>query len=113
MTIDEARAIVATINDVRFASMGLDRPFPRPLAFPLAKLVEARDMVEAWPGEPAEGGGRNIPVIPADRLIAAVFVLWNYAPDREAIVWAPDGKQAKVVAVIRQDMPADDAEDAE
>ncbi|RWP64864.1 hypothetical protein [Mesorhizobium sp.] len=96
MTYEEAEKIVGAINYRAFFAMGLAEPSKVVSleGVSLAQMIEATAVVKAE-NRRAEahakehGGGYTSCVIPADRLMAAAYVLENYDPDGEAIVMSP------------------------
>jgi hypothetical protein len=90
MTPDRAREIVNAINNRCLFKMGLTEKLPSLAGVSLAQMVEATQIVEA--GNAARGavrGGHTIHMIPAERLIAAVYALENYPADGDAVVLMP------------------------
>lgn len=113
MTIERAKEIVGRMLDVRYAAMGIPgRTFPEPLDCSLAEMVEANRIVAEF-REPTENGYRTLGMHCADRLIAAIYTLWHYDPDREPIAWIPHGRVAKCVAVCTAELPDEDNEESE
>jgi hypothetical protein len=91
MTPERAQEIVDAINNLAFFAIGMAEPEKaRPLGgVSLAEMLEATRMVHAKNHAPAVDGKRTIHVIPAERLIAAAYVLSNYEGNDEAIVAYP------------------------
>lgn len=86
-SLDRALGICDAVNAFALESMGFD-PVPaaaRKLLAPLSlrDMLDALDEVERYNDRPAmDGVSRSVHMVPADRLIAAVYTLLNFAPTR-------------------------------
>lgn len=85
--LDRALGICGAVNAFAPESMGFD-PVPaaaRKLLSPLSlrDMLDALDEVERYNARPAmDGVSRSTYMVPAERLIAAVYTLLNFAPTR-------------------------------
>lgn len=89
----------------------------------LAEMLQAKEVIEAENRRreayaKEHGGSYSISMVPADRLIAAAYVLDNYHPDRDAICMVPhhsfegELRAVAVVAIDRADTEqADDGDE--
>lgn len=91
MSFDRALEIVHAINNRAFFGMGLNivGPIGSLEGVSLAQMLEAVTVVKAHDSASEGTFPRTIHVVPAERLIAAAFVLEHYEPSTEAIVVAP------------------------
>jgi hypothetical protein len=120
VTPERAQEIVTAINNLAFFAMGMAEPEKtRPLGgVSLAEMIEATRMVAARNEAPAIDGKKTIHVVPAERLIAAAFVLSNYEGNDEAIVAHPlrgflaGCNRVVVVADIEQKAGEEEEEEA-
>jgi len=94
MTPERAQEIVTAINDRALLAMGIDRNMGSLEGVSLAEMLAATEIVAA--GNKARehvarqtGTSCSISIIPAERLIAAVYTLENYKPGNEAIAIIP------------------------
>lgn len=94
MSFDQAITIVHAINNRAFFGMGLKLtgPIGSLEGISLAQMLEATAVVRASNDAPAQDFPRTIHVVPAERLIAAAYVLEHYQPSTEAIVVRPTGE---------------------
>ena len=121
---DRASCITAAINSFCLASMGLGNANPKPLNnLTLHDMMEALNIVERHNSKPAIAGvAHSVHMVPADRLIAAVYTLLNFyaAPYDEdgdqipALLETRHGKHFVLVGTRESlgDEEADDIEDA-
>lgn len=106
--MDSTRAlkIVRAINDRGFLCMEMVKPedIDSLEGVSLSDMIEATRAVEAINKEADQKGGpHTIYIVPADRLIAAVYTLENYASDNSAIAMAPTTEwpySRRAVAVV-------------
>jgi len=96
MSYERASEIVQAINARSFVSMGFEQRMGSLEGVTLAQMVEARRIViehneAAIAAAHAAGTGYSIEVIPADRLIAAVYTLHHYQPSNEPVLCLPIG----------------------
>lgn len=106
--MDSARAlkIVRAINDRAFLGMGMVKPedLDSLESVSLSDMIDATRAVEAINEEAKQkGGSHTIYIVPAERLIAAVYTLENYASDNSPIAMAPTNEwpyARRAVAVV-------------
>lgn len=96
LTLEQAQDIVAAINHRAFITNGLkeDQPLAALSNVSLAEMLEAAEAVRAENRrreQAAKGTGESysISMVPAERLIAAVFVAENYQPGKSPILSLP------------------------
>ncbi|MEW6256928.1 MAG: hypothetical protein AB1592_13315 [Pseudomonadota bacterium] len=94
MTPERAQDIVSAINARCFVTMGIDQELYSLEGVSLAEMIEAAAIVQAKNAAAeaharAHGGGYSISMVPAHRLIAAVYVVEHYEPAREPILYLP------------------------
>lgn len=78
--LERAQDICAAINAFAMAAMGLGNANPKAVAdLSLRDMLDALDTVERWNDRPKmEGVGYSMCMVPAERLIAAVYTLVNF-----------------------------------
>ncbi|MBO9458953.1 hypothetical protein [Labrenzia sp. R5_0] len=118
MELERALEVVACINACVTYPMGLvSRDKIQPLGkISLAEMLQAVEVVKAKNKSVEEeerkpGAGYTTYTVPAERLVAAAFVLNNYEPQHEVIVAKPDylfSDNNIVLAVIRQPVMEDE-----
>lgn len=106
MDIARARDIVRAVNARCYATVGIEIELPSLEGVSLAEMIEAKQVVQNLnaANEAAakiSGGSYSISMVPADRLIAAVYTLDHYHDSREPILSIPAGTaRQRVVAVL-------------
>lgn len=78
--LDRAQDICAAINAFAMAAMGIGNASPKAVQdLSLRDMLDALDTVERWNDRPKmEGVGYSMCMVPAERLIAAVYTLVNF-----------------------------------
>lgn len=122
--LDRAMRVCADINAFALAAMGIGNATPKAVeGLSLRDMLDALDTVERWNARPKmEGVGYSMCMVPAERLIAAVYTLVNFPlrpqdGDQDLIVrfdskhWGTDYVNALVV--IRQERKDEDEESEE
>jgi hypothetical protein len=114
MDLARARQIVIAICNRSFVTMGFQQDLESLDGISLAEMLEAARMVEnantaARAVSALTGEGHTSHVVPADRLIAAVYAFENYEPSRAPILALPhwSGK-LRVIAVATLEVPANE-----
>jgi len=112
MSLQRARQIVTAICNRSFVTMGFQQDIDSLADVTLAEMLEAARMVEnanaaARAASAMIGDGYTSHVVPADRLIAAVYAFENYEASRAPILAVPhwSGK-LRVIAVATVEIPA-------
>lgn len=122
MTPERAQEIVTAINARCMVSMGIDQPLGSLQDVSLAEMLEAKSIVEAKNAAAQahaseNGGGYSISMVPADRLIAAVYVVGHYQPSRKPVLYLPqpglftDRVALAVVAMESKEAEQDEEEE--
>lgn len=92
MENERALKIVRAINDRGFLCMGMVKPedIDSLEGVSLSEMIDATRAVEAINEEAKKSDGpHTIYIVPAERLIAAVYTLENYASDNSPIAMTP------------------------
>ena len=99
MPTEQALNIVEAINQRLMVSMGIgdDKPLLPLDGITLAQMLEATHTVETMNDRASEaakqsGGGYTIHMVPAERLIAAVFVSEHYPVSHDSILMLPPAR---------------------
>lgn len=106
MENERALKIVRAINDRSFLCMGMVKPedIDSLEGVSLSEMTDATRAVEAINEEAKQKGGpHTIYIVPAERLIAAVYTLENYASDNCPIAMTPTHEwpySRRAVAVV-------------
>ncbi len=119
MTPERAHEIVKAINDRCLYTMELVKDVGSLEGVSLAEMLEAKAVVVAENRAAQErakrdGDSYSITTVPADRLIAAAYVLEHYQPDNDAILFLPHtgiAGEYRAVAVMAVDGERTDCED--
>ena len=79
--LERAKEICSAINAFAMETMGLGKADAAKVKdLSLREMLDALDLVERWNDRPAINGvSRSISMVPAERLIAAVYTLVNFA----------------------------------
>lgn len=119
--LDRAMRICADINAFALATMEIGSPDPKGVAdLSLRDMLDALDTVERWNARPKmECVGYSMCMVPAERLIAAVYTLVNFPlrpqDDGQDLIVRFDSKHwgtdyVNALVVIRQERKDDDDE---